>query len=712
MESDRSAKKIFKVLGFVCLAFLVGCGGGAGHPNQTPSTPSDPPEVIVVNVLPKTASVQVGFTTQFTATVQNDPLNKGVTWSVSPSPDANCMGTGCGTIDAMGKYTAPSTVHDAPGLFIIATSVADPSKTSTAVVFVTPSPSSIAVSPAVVTVQSNGVQQFIATGAPFETMPVVNWSVSGSGCNGASCGTIDSSGMYTAPATAPTPPTVTVAATSVADSSTSGSATVRLGSNPDNAKLNGRYAFLLGGYDGDGNLAMAGSFVADGNGNISGGIADLNFSNAISLAADLTFNGTYSISSDNRASMTITMIGVHEFTSGFSQTFSFALESFNAGVAGRGRIIELDDTDIWATGVLAEQDPTAFSTGAITGGYAFGFTGTASSGWPMTAVGRFNANRGSLSAGRTDVYGLGLTESGSGTVSAGLDLPFVGVYEVSTNGRGTAALTFTGQDPGFSRFSFYIVSTSELLFIEVDTCGVDVKCTFKGGLSGDALQQSGGPFTAGSLNGPAVFNMTAAGSGTGIGGSVAVGQEIFDGSGNVTGTKDENRAGVVSSDAFNATYSIDTDGLGRGVLTIAGDQHPKSFYLVSPGKGFILDEGSYEAGIFEPQSGQPFSPASLFGDYVLGTLPWNYNWTFSPQSGVMTADGASSMKGTYDGRSGSDLSVAGNYSLTSNGRTTMTITPTAMSPSKWVFYLISPSKAEGIQVDAGVTNSAIQIIEK
>jgi hypothetical protein len=696
-------------LGSLSLVLLVGCGGGTTPPaNNLP----DPAGAISVSISPQTASVQVGFTTQFTATVQNDPMNKGVIWSVSPSPGSNCTGTGCGTIDATGKYTAPSTIHDAPGLYVIATSVADRSKSGTAVVFVTPAPSGIGVSPTVVTIPNNGIQQFIVTGDPFGTIPVVSWSIFGSGCSGASCGTIDSSGKYTAPPAAPKPPLVTVTATSFANSSVSGSATVVLGSNPDNSKLNGHYAFLLGGYDGDGNVAMAGSFIADGNGNITNGVADDNFSSAIFVATSLAFTGTYSVGPDNRGSMTITVSSAKVFASGFSQEFAFALDSFNGGIAGRGRMIELDNEQIRATGLLAKQDPTAFSTSAITGGYAFGFAGTAGSGFPLNAIGRFIASGGSLSSGLADVYGLGLTESGSGTVSAGLRLPFAGIYQVSANGRGTAAFTFTGQDPGFSKFSFYVVSGSELLFIETDTCDSGI-CTFKGGISGEALQQSGGPFTAGSLNGPAVFNLTAAGTGTATGGSVAVGQEIFDGRSNVTGIKDENSSGVIASaQLLNGTYVVDTDGLGRGEISFAGKQQPSSFYLISSGKGFMMDTASYEEGMFEPQSGEPFGNASISGNFVLGTLPWAFNWVFSPLSGVASWSGSGGLLGTSDGVVGSDANLSGSYSVAGDGRTTMTIMPATGSPSNWVFYLVSPSKAMGIDIDAGTTNSAIRIIEK
>jgi len=73
-------------------------------------------------------------------------------------------------------------------------------------------------------VQIGGTEQFsarvsCATGVtcPLASSPVFTWSVAGTGCSGAGCGTIDVTGKYTAPASAPDPATVTVTATSVAD---------------------------------------------------------------------------------------------------------------------------------------------------------------------------------------------------------------------------------------------------------------------------------------------------------------------------------------------------------------------------------------------------------------------------------------------------------------------------------------------------------------
>jgi len=93
-------------------------------------------------------------------------------------------------------------------------------------------PTAVSVSPSSVTVTAGGVQQFTAIVSPSAANQVVNWSVSGTGCSGASCGTIDSTGRYTAPSSVPSSPTVTVTATSVSDSTKFGSASATVNPAP------------------------------------------------------------------------------------------------------------------------------------------------------------------------------------------------------------------------------------------------------------------------------------------------------------------------------------------------------------------------------------------------------------------------------------------------------------------------------------------------
>lgn len=80
-----------------------------------------------------------------------------------------------------------------------------------------PTPISVSMAPYSQTVQVGGTQQFRAIVSSNGANQGVTWSVGGTGCSGASCGTIDATGKYTAPASVPDPATVTVTATSVAD---------------------------------------------------------------------------------------------------------------------------------------------------------------------------------------------------------------------------------------------------------------------------------------------------------------------------------------------------------------------------------------------------------------------------------------------------------------------------------------------------------------
>lgn len=103
------------------LLILVACGGGGSKPAPAP--------VVAVTVSPTSIPLVVGDTHTFTATVTGN-ANTSVTWSVTE-------GAAGGTITTGGLYTAPAT----PGTYhVVATSVADATKSATATVTVTPAP--------------------------------------------------------------------------------------------------------------------------------------------------------------------------------------------------------------------------------------------------------------------------------------------------------------------------------------------------------------------------------------------------------------------------------------------------------------------------------------------------------------------------------------------------------------------------------------------
>jgi len=189
---------------------------------------------ISVSVSPSVSPVQINASQAFVATLQNDSQNQGVTWSLSGS---GCSGASCGTLSNVTSssvtYTAPATAPSPSTVTLTARSVTDTSKTATATITITAAAAiSVSVAPSTSSVQVNASQPFTAALQNDSQNQGVIWSLSGSGCSGAPCGTLSnvtsSSVTYTAPAAAPSPSTVTLAATSVTDATKTASAAITI----------------------------------------------------------------------------------------------------------------------------------------------------------------------------------------------------------------------------------------------------------------------------------------------------------------------------------------------------------------------------------------------------------------------------------------------------------------------------------------------------
>ena len=149
----------------------------------------------------------------FTATVSGTS-NTGVTWSINPALASLASGA------TTAVYVAPSTAPTTQSGTITATSMADPSKTATAVITLLQAVT-VSLSPSTVSLAPSGTQQFTAT-VLGTSNTAVTWSIN------PSVGTISSAGLYTAPSSILTSQTVTVTAQSVADPTKSASASVSL----------------------------------------------------------------------------------------------------------------------------------------------------------------------------------------------------------------------------------------------------------------------------------------------------------------------------------------------------------------------------------------------------------------------------------------------------------------------------------------------------
>jgi hypothetical protein len=177
--------------------------GATGQATVTVIVPA-----VTVSVTPSAIYLAPSASYTFDAAVTGSNVTS-VTWSVTG-------GVAAGTVTSAGVYTAPAT---AGTYSVLATSVVDPTKSDTATVTVSSTPVVVvAVSPKVASVSEGAAETFTAT-VTGSTNTNVTWSVE----EGASGGSVTSTGVYTAPSTAGT---YHVVATSAADNSTSAAAEV------------------------------------------------------------------------------------------------------------------------------------------------------------------------------------------------------------------------------------------------------------------------------------------------------------------------------------------------------------------------------------------------------------------------------------------------------------------------------------------------------
>ena len=191
---------------FVILLLIstIACGAGL-------SRGSGGSGAVTVSVSPQSATVTAGKTQQFQAAVDGSS-NTSVQWQVNQIPGGN---KDIGTIGADGVYAAPQ-ITSPMTVMVTAVAMADTTKSATASVTVNPGSTSgvsVTISPTSAMLAIGTTQQFTAN-VTGTTNTAVTWSVDGTNGGNSNVGTVDSSGLYVAPATAGSH---TVVATSVAD---------------------------------------------------------------------------------------------------------------------------------------------------------------------------------------------------------------------------------------------------------------------------------------------------------------------------------------------------------------------------------------------------------------------------------------------------------------------------------------------------------------
>jgi len=191
---------------------------------------------VLLSISPTSALVPAASVDSFTATVTGTS-NVAVAWSLT---GAGCSGSSCGTLSTSSSsavYAAPLVAPSPASVNVVATSMADSTKSATANVtivtgvFVTVAPASTSV--------VTGATQQITASVVGTSNTAVTWTVQGAGCSALACGTVDSTGLYTAPSAVPSPAVVTVTATSSADPTKTGSASVAIYSSSATNAIDG-----------------------------------------------------------------------------------------------------------------------------------------------------------------------------------------------------------------------------------------------------------------------------------------------------------------------------------------------------------------------------------------------------------------------------------------------------------------------------------------
>jgi hypothetical protein len=444
-----------------------------------------------------------------------------------------------------------------------------------------------------------------------------------------------------------------------------------------NASFNKQYAFQFVGIVGTGPAQIAGTFRCDGNGNITSGVEDIIYL-ASGRVTDLPFTGSYVVGSDGRGSAT------------FTNSLGVSHLEFVAISIDRALIIQFD-TFGTGTGSIDSQDSTAFNAASISGPYAFRFSGLSGIGSSFVAAGILTADGLGTFSGVED-------SNDANTIS---NLSLSGTYTVAANGRGTAVLT-TSQGTG--HFSFYVLSHSDLIFLELDVIPF---------VSGFARAQQGGPFSNSSLSGNYAFAM----QGQTMNGPFAMaGRLTADGRGGITGGQEDgsDSISITQNLAFTGSYAMSSNGRGTGTLTSFMGSSPIVFYLVSPTQTIIMstDLALVTIGTADAQQGVSFSDASLQGNF--GFLAGLFlAGVEHDMVGRIHADGTGSSTGIEDLNAGftpiPSVTIGGMYSINSNGRVMGTMT-TALGTSNFALYLVSSSKAYLVGLDSGMAQ--LGVIEK
>jgi hypothetical protein len=445
--------------------------------------------------------------------------------------------------------------------------------------------------------------------------------------------------LYTAPVAAPNSPitpnlayTVTVTATSVADSSQSVSADITVAQ---------QYAIVL--YPGNGSFGMVASVVLDGNGNVISGEADGSANGFYWSAPSVT--GTYTLDATGHGNISLslnntTCCGTLQQTHGITATSNSHLVIAEEDQFNGLTIASIGSMDLQTAG------PT-FSGSQVSGGYSFTLSGYShAAGENASWGGIFSADGTATSAAPGNITG-GVFDENAGndgggpgynsevtTASAGL--LFTGSYTApDSSGRGTITLSSSPDTPGpcggagqnpCTEYVYYIVTPEVLQITSMTNVG-------NAGNTGTAFGQGSFSTAANDVNaavsGGFIFTDFGFGDNNNGGDSAAAaGQFTADGSGGVSaGIMDFNTEAGGAPTATHVTTGISLtgstysfSGSPRGTFTTPSGQI-FNVYLTDPNLNLLDPNNTTGTGGALLFMANNTNPATTYGNAVGVVIP-------------------------------------------------------------------------------------------
>ncbi len=516
-----------------------------------------------------------------------------------------------------------------------------------------PNPVTVVIFPLTASINVKIKTQFVGVSSGGDT-GAVNWLVNGTKGGDATDGTIDATGLYTAPPTVPTGGTVTITAQAADDTTVEANATLTI-------------------------LAAAQVTVSPP------------MVSQLAAGATAAFTSTVIPAPSPLVTWEVNSIPGGSASFGFITPDGIYTAPASPAPGGMVTVTAVSQADSLQSGSATVTE--TFSTASFKGTYSFTMSGKNAAG-AFVRAGRFVADgSGGLSGGVENVNALG---------AASGDLSFTGIYSVGPDGRGS--LQFIGDGLARSQFRMVLDSNRQAQIISFDAAGT---------ATGEADLQDNTFLTAATLVGTYVFDV--GGQDAASKPISEIGEFFADGNGGIhNGQLDINDNGVISSDVlFTGSYTINsaTNGHGTAQFVTAGGTLNFSIYIVSRSKVELVqtDSTAGSGAALQQEPSLFFSTALLNGSFSFLVSGANAGGQIATAGNFSALGNGVLAGGVLDENShGAPVHelFAGSYSVDATGRGTATFNA-ANRTYTFVFYLTVQFNSVLQETDSAIVSDGV-----